>query len=270
MVSKELLLHIKELSKKNNIMMYMHVAQGDREINQMVKRYGVRSVEYLDKLELLNKHLITIHLTEATKAEAQLVAKRGAGMVFCPGSIGIIDGLVPPVLEYLEIAGYAALGSDQAAGNNCNNIFNEMKFAAILNKVKRSDPTILPAWKALRMATIEAAKTIGLEHEIGSLEEGKKADIILIDLLSPTLCPVITYPVRNIIPNLVYSARGDEVEMAIVDGKVIMENKKITNIDERLVIKEAQEAANSLIKRGAEDFIRSGASTINMMENGYL
>ncbi len=270
MVSKELLLEIKDLTEKYDNMLYIHVAQGDREINQMIKRYGVRPVEYLDNLGMLNERMIAIHLTEATGEEARLVAKRGAGMVHCPGSIGIIDGLVPPLLEYLEVGGYAALGSDQAPGNNCNNMFNEMKFAAILNKVKMSDPTVLPAWKAMRLATIEGAKTIGLEHEIGSLEAGKKADIIIIDLLQPNLSPIITYPVRNIVPNLVYSARGHEVETVIVDGKVIVEDRKILTVDEREVVREAQKAATELVKRSTEDFIKAGTKTVEMMDEGYL
>lgn len=270
MLSRELLLEIKHLAEKYDTKIYLHVAQGDREIDQMIKRYGKRSVEFLDEIGYLNERLIAIHLTEATKDEAQFIAKKGASMVHCPGSIGIIDGIVPPVLEFLEAGGTAALGSDQAPGNNCSNIFNEMKFAAILNKVKRQDPTVMPAWKVLRMATIEGAKAIGLENEIGSLKPGKRADIIIVNLNEPGLCPVITQPVRNIVPNLVYSARGNEVKTVIIDGNVVMENRKVLTVNEKEVVLQAQEAAEGLALRAAQDFIGSGTKTVEMMEKGYL
>jgi len=270
MLSRELLLEIKHLAEKYDTKIYLHVAQGDREIDQMIKRYGRRSVEFLDEIGYLNERLVAIHLTEATKEEAQLMAKRGASMVHCPGSIGIIDGLVPPVLEFLDAGGTAALGSDQAPGNNCSNMFNEMKFAAILNKVKMGDPTVMPAWKVMRMATIEGAKAIGLENEIGSLRPGKKADIIIVNMSEPGLCPVITRPVRNIVPNLVYSARGHEVETVIIDGNIVMENRKVLTVNEKEVMYRAQKAAEGLALRAGEDFVNSGTKTVEMMEKGYL
>jgi len=270
MMSRELMLEVKNLAEKYETKIHMHVAQGDREIDQMMKRYNKRSVEFLDEIGYLNERLMAVHLTEATREEAELVARRGASMLYCAGSIGIIDGLVPPVMEFLNAGGTAGLGTDQAPGNNCSNMFNEMKFAAILNKVKKSDPTVMPAWKVLRMATIEGARAIGLEKEIGSLKPGKKADLIIVNLKEPGLCPVITHPVRNIVPNLVYSARGHEVETVIVDGSIVVENRKVLTVEEEKVVYQAQKAAEGLAARAAEDFMKSGTKTVNMMEKGYL
>lgn len=253
MVSQELLLEIKELADKYNTQIHMHVAQGDREIDQMVKRYGKRSIPWLDQLGCLDHRLLAVHLTEATDAETRLLAKRGAAMVLCSGSIGIIDGIVPPAAQFLEAGGKLALGSDQAPGNNCNNMFNEMKFSAILNKCKVRDPKVFPAWKMLRLATIEGAKAIGLGEEIGSLRPGKKADIIIVDLDSPAMCPAILDPVRNIVPNLVYSANGSEVETVIVDGKVIMKERKMLTVDERPAIKKARELARDFAGQSSPD-----------------
>ncbi|MCT6903226.1 MAG: amidohydrolase family protein, partial [Lactobacillus sp.] len=204
MMSLELLHEIKAYAEKFDTKLHMHVAQGDREIDQMVKRYGKRSIDFLEEQGLLNKRLIAVHLTEATNEETARVAKSGAGMVYCSGSIGIIDGLVPPVYHFLQSGGVAGLGSDQAPGNNCNNMINEMKFAAILNKVKLADPRVFNATMALRMATIEAAKVMGIDHEVGSLCKGKKADMVIINLQDPTFFPIYTKPIRNIVPNLVY------------------------------------------------------------------
>ncbi len=270
MMSKDLLLYTKELAEKYKTKLHMHVAQGDREIDQMVKRYGKRSVPFLEEIGYLDDRLITVHLTEATPEETAVVAKSGASMIYCSGSIGIIDGLVPPILEFLEAGGVAALGSDQAPGNNNNNMFNEMKFAAILNKVKKSDPTVFPAPLALRLATIEAAKAIGLEDEIGSLRRGKKADMIIIDLQHPNLTPIITSPIRNIVPNLVYAGRGNEVEMVIIDGAIIVEDGVLLTVNEKMAIHAAQEAANLISERAKDDIILAESDLLKMMNEGQL
>ncbi|MDW7670121.1 MAG: amidohydrolase family protein [Bacillota bacterium] len=251
MVSKEVLMEMKKLAAQHKTKIHMHVAQGDRETNQVIKRYGVRPIPWLDEIGYLDHQLIAIHLTEAYDDEAALLAKRGASMIHCPGSIGIIDGMVPPVMAFLEAGGTAGLGSDNAPGNNCNNIFNEMKAAAVYNKIKAKDPTVMTAYKVIRMATIEGAKAIGLDHETGSLEPGKKADMIIINMKEPNLSPVILSPVCNIVPNLVYSGRGHEVETMIVDGKKIMEHRKVLTLDEEQVVREAQEAATKLAERVA-------------------
>lgn len=254
MCSKELLLEIQEAAEKLDTGIHMHVSQGDREIDQMEKRYGKRTIPFLDEIGYLNNRLMAVHLTEATKEETRYLAAKGAGMVLCSGSIAIIDGIVPPAGEFLEVSSRLALGSDQAPGNNCNNMFNEMKFTAILNKCKVHDPAVFPAWKVLRMATIEAARAIGLGAEIGSIEVGKKADIIVIDMTSPCLSPVILKPVRNIVPNLVYSAKGSEVEMVMVDGKIIMEDGRLMTVDEKQVIAEAQKEANRIARLTEKPF----------------
>lgn len=198
------------------------------------------------------------------------MAKSGAGMIYCAGSIGIIDGIVTPMLKFIESGGTACLGSDQAPGNNCNNMINEMKFAAILNKVKYANPSVFNATLAVRSATIEAAKVLGIENEVGSLRPGKKADIILMNLEEPSFMPVLTYPVRNIIPNLVYSARGHEVETSIIDGKIVMEDRKIVTIDQKAAVKEAQEAANGIAERAKDDILQADSDILTMMREGML
>lgn len=270
MMSLELLKEVKNHADKLDTKLHMHVAQGDREINQMEKRYGKRSIEFLDEHDFLNERLIAVHLTEATDEETAFIAKSGASMIYCAGSIGIIDGMVPPVQHFLDAGGTACLGSDQAPGNNSNNMFNEMKFAAILNKVKYKNPQVFHATQALRMATIEAAKVMGIDHEVGSLRSGKKADIILVDLAAPAFYPVLTKPIRNIVPNLVYSARGDEVDTAIIDGKVIMENKQILTIHEKEEISKAQQTAENIASRAEEDILKADSDILQMVRDGLL
>jgi len=177
---------------------------------------------------------------------------------------------VPPARAFQQAGGMVGLGSDQAPGNNCHNIFNEMKLTALFNKIRYADPEVMPAWKVLRMATIEGARALGLENEIGSLEEGKRADFILVDLLRPTMQPVFTEPMRNIVPNLVYSARGDEVSLVAVDGRVIYEEGRFLTIDEPEIMAEAQRLANPIGQAAAGRFWEVNGSNAMFMWEGKL
>jgi 5-methylthioadenosine/S-adenosylhomocysteine deaminase len=191
-------------------------------------------------------------------------------MVLCSGSIGIIDGIVPPAHAFREAGGPVALGSDQACGNNCSNIFNEMKLTALFNKIRFRDPTVMPAWEVLRMATIEGAEAIGLGDQIGSLRVGKQADLIVVDLRALNLSPVITDPVRNIVPNLVYAASGREVKTVMVAGRLLVRNGQVLTADENAIRSEAQVQATALAKRVAADPIHRGLALMQAMKKGQL
>jgi 5-methylthioadenosine/S-adenosylhomocysteine deaminase len=270
MLPREQLLQVKRLADRDGLMIHMHVAQGDREINQMVKRYSQRTPDYLKDLGYLDDQLLAVHLTEATDDEAAMIARSGAGMTLCSGSIGIIDGIVPPAHVYRQAGGLVALGSDQAAGNNCNNIFNEMKLTALFNKIKYRDPTVMPAWEVLRMATIEGAAAIGLGDQIGSLEPGKQADLILVDLTAPNLSPVLDGPVRNIVPNLIYAASGHEVQTVIIAGRVVVAEGRVLTADEAAIQAEAQAQAGALARRVAADPVHREMALMQAMAAGQL
>ncbi len=270
MLPQDQLLQIKRVANREGLMIHMHVAQGDREIDQMLKRYGKRTPAYLDELGYLDGQLLAVHLTEATDEEATLIAQRGARMALCSGSIGIIDGIVPPARVFRAAGGWVALGSDQACGNNCNNIFNEMKLTALFNKVKYRDPTILPAWEVLRIATIEGAQAIGLGDQIGSLEAGKQADLILVDLTALNLSPVLDAPVRNIVPNLVYSGSGHEVKTVMVAGRILVRDYQVLTADEAAVRAEAQTQAEAIAQAVANDPAHKGLALLEAMQGGRL
>jgi 5-methylthioadenosine/S-adenosylhomocysteine deaminase len=270
MLPRNQLLQVKQLAEREGLMIHMHVAQGDREIDQMIKRYGVRSPRYLDELGYLDSQLLAVHLTEATDQEAAMIARRGARMALCSGSIGIIDGIVPPACAFLEAGGLVALGSDQASGNNCNNIFNEMKLTALFNKIKSRDPEVMPAWEVLRMATIEGAQAIGLGDQIGSLEPGKQADLILVDLRAPNLTPALETPIRTIVPNLVYAGSGHEVSTVIVAGQILVKDGVVLNLNEHEIQAEAQRQAEAVAKRVAADPVHKKMALMEAMKAGQL
>jgi 5-methylthioadenosine/S-adenosylhomocysteine deaminase len=236
----------------------------------MLKRFGKRTPAYLQEIGYLDEQLLAVHLTEATDEETELIARSGARMALCSGSIGIIDGIVPPAYVFRRAGGLVALGSDQASGNNCNNIFNEMKLTALFNKIKYKDPTVMPAWVVLRMATIEGARAIGLGDQVGSLEVGKQADLILVNLNELNLLPTLEAPIRNIVPNLVYAGTGREVTLVMVDGKVLLRNGKILTADEEAVRVEAQAQATALAKRVAADPVHQGMMLLEPMAQGML
>jgi 5-methylthioadenosine/S-adenosylhomocysteine deaminase len=270
MLPQEQLLEAKRIADREGWLIHMHVAQGDREIDQMLKRYGQRTPAFLQKIGYLDEQLLAVHLTEATDEETELIARSGARMALCSGSIGIIDGIVPPAYVFRSAGGPVALGSDQASGNNCNNIFNEMKLTALFNKIKYRNPTVMPAWEVLRMATIEGAQAIGLADEIGSLEPGKQADLILVDLTAPNLSPVLNDPVRNIVPNLVYGGSGHEIKTVIVAGQVLVRDYEVLTIDEVAVRAEAQLQAEQVARRVAADPVHRDMALMAAMERGQL
>ena len=270
MLPRDQLLQVKRIACREGWMIHMHVAQGDREIEQMLKRYGQRTPGFLDSLGLLDEELLAVHLTEATGEEAALIAQRGARLALCSGSIGIIDGIVPPARAFRDAGGLVALGSDQASGNNCNNIFDEMKLTALFNKIQYRDPEVMPAWEVLRIASIEGARAIGLGDEVGSLEAGKQADLILVDLGAPNLSPVMETPVRNIVPNLVYAASGHEVKTVMVAGQILMLDRQALTLDEQAIVAEAQEQAGAVAQRVAADPVHRDMALLAAMEAGRL
>ena len=256
MMNKELLLAVKEKAQELGKLAHIHVAQGGREELQMKMRYGMTTIKYLDSIGYLDDQLIAAHCHQTTDDEVVLLAQRGVRYASCPASIGGIDGITPPLGLFIASGGkYATIGSDQAPGNGHHNMLVEMKVAALLNKTRHRDPTVLPAWKTLRLATIEGAHTLGLGDKIGSLEVGKKADIILLDLKVPHMTPIIHNPMNNIAPNIVYSARGDEVTDVIVNGVQIIEDKIVKSMDETKVIEDAQRVAVEIADGAAQKFL---------------
>ena len=149
-------------------------------------------------------------------------------------------------------------------------MFNEMKLTALFNKIKYRDPTMMPAWEVLRMATIEGAQAIGLGHEIGSLEAGKKADLIVVDLTEPNLLPILDEPVRTIVPNLIYAGTGREVRTVMVDGQILMRDGLVLTVDDQAIREEAQLEAQKVARRVAADPVHRGLALIKPMALGQL
>jgi 5-methylthioadenosine/S-adenosylhomocysteine deaminase len=269
-VSTELLLRAQAEARKRGTRIHLHVAQDEREQKATLRRSGLRAIPYLDSIGLLAPDLIAVHLSTATADEVRLVANRGAGMVCCANSIGIIDGVVPPAAAFKSAGGMVALGSDQSAGNNSHNIFSEMRGTAMFSKIAAGSPLPLPAWQVLRMATIEGAHVLGIADRVGSLEAGKEADVIVIDLTRPPMAPVLLHPARNIVPNLVYAETGANVRLTMVAGSVLYQDGEFTNIDQSSIMAEIAAAAGRFQEDVAKDPVVMKLPIVELTASGRI
>jgi 5-methylthioadenosine/S-adenosylhomocysteine deaminase len=234
--SPSLLRQCKDLADRYGVPMIIHLAETKSEIEEISRKYSKSPVHHMENLGLLSPSLIACHCVWLTEAEMDLLARRGVKVVHNPESNMKLASGVAPVPELLARGVTVGLGTDGCASNNNLDLFQEMDSAAKLHKVHRLDPTVMPSSVVLEMATLGGARVLGLEKEIGSLEVGKKADIIVLDLNRPHL-----QPVYNIVSQLVYSAVGADVRDVIIDGKLVMHDRKLLTLDEETILQKAQE-----------------------------
>jgi 5-methylthioadenosine/S-adenosylhomocysteine deaminase len=215
-----------EISREFGTPLQTHLSETAGEVEEIVKRTGERPVPYLDRLGVLTPGLIAAHAVHLDAEEIALLAERRVCIAHVPESNMKLASGAAPVHAFLEAGMRVGLGTDGCASNNNLDLVQEMDTAAKLSKVVDGDPTHLSADAVLRMATSEGAAVMGLEREIGTLEPGKRADLIVIGLDRPHL-----QPVYNPVSTIVYSATGADVRHTVVDGKVLMKDRRFTAID---------------------------------------
>jgi 5-methylthioadenosine/S-adenosylhomocysteine deaminase len=235
------LLKAKKLADKYNLPLHIHVAETAGEVAEFQQKHGQTPVEYLAKLGFLGEKVMAIHCVHVTPDDVKLLRRHDVKIVHCQESNMKLASGYSPIVE-MQFAGLTiALGTDGAASNNNLDMFDEMDSVAKFHKLIRNDPTVMEAKTVIRMATSDAAQVIGQKKELGSLESGRTADLILIDLRSPQLTPMY-----NPYSHLVYSAGGSEVDSAVINGKLVMENRKILTIDEDEVLDRANRLAQKI------------------------
>ena len=229
--SPNLLKRCRQMADRYGVLLIIHLSETQSEIEEVYKKYGKRSVDHLENLGLFSSPLIACHCVWLSEEEMDLLARRKARVVHnLESNLKLASG-VAPVPELLSRGVVVGLGTDGCASNNNLDLFQEMDFVAKVHKAHRLDPTVMPAQTVLEMATLGGARVLGMEKEIGSLEVGKKADVIILDLNKPHL-----QPVYNIVSHLVYSATGADVRDVIIDGKVIMENRRLLTLEEGQIL----------------------------------
>ena len=223
----------KKLADKNNLFLTTHTSETKLEVNFSLKKYKKRPIEILNKAGILDERTFLAHCCWLDKKEIKILAQTNSSVVHCPISNMKLASGIMPLPEMINSGINVGLGTDSACSNNNLDMFEEMKVAALLHKISNLDPTIVNAQTVLDMATINGAKALGMEKEIGSLEKGKKADLSIIDFEKSHLIPH-----HNLVSHLVYSAQGSDVETVIINGKIIMEKRILKKDLEDKVSKE--------------------------------
>ncbi len=234
---------VAELAARYGAGIHIHVAETKDEIEQVRELYGATPVKHLWKTGLFEVPVLAAHCVHLDEEDMEILAENKVGVAHCPQSNMKLASGISPVARLLAKGVTVGIGTDGAASNNNLDMVEEMRSAALLQKVHTGDPTVLPAYTVLEMATRRGALALGLE-DVGCLSPGMKADIILVDLHRPHLCPQ-----HDIAAHLVYSAQAADVDTVIVDGEVIMEKRRVLTLDEERVMREAQKYACDLIRR---------------------
>ncbi|WP_406678291.1 amidohydrolase [Moorella sp. ACPs] len=206
--------------------LHIHLAETQGEVAEIQARYGATPVALIEKLGLFDLPVLAAHCVHLTTEDIAILAEKKVGVAHCPESNLKLASGVAPVAEMLAAGVNVAIGTDGAASNNNLDMVAEMRTCALLAKGISGDPTVVPAHQALVMATLNGARALGLEKEIGTLEAGKKADLILVNKYQPHLMPP-----HNVEANLVYAARGSDVDTVIVNGKILMAGGEVKTLD---------------------------------------
>jgi len=240
----------RELATKYNTGIHIHLNESRAEVEMCKeKNGGLAPVEYADKLGVLGRDVVAAHCVWLSDNEISILAKKGTNVSHNPVSNMKLGNGIARVAELLDAGINVGLGPDDAPCNNTVDMFEVMKFASLGQKARLLDASILPSEQVIRMATINGAKALGLEKEIGSLEPGKKADLITINLETPRLTPVILGKNTNVFAHVVYSAHGDDVDNVMIDGKLVMKNRNLQTANEKALMVNANKASKKLIER---------------------
>ena len=217
-----------ELAKELNTGIHVHLAETMDEEKTIKEKYGKTPTEYLNDLNVFDVKTILAHGIYLSDSDIDILKNKDTGIAHNPISNCKLASGICNITKLHENGLNVGIGTDGSGSTTTLDMFEEMKTAAYLQKIRSLNPTEIKAYDILKMATIEGAKVLGLENDIGTIEEGKKADIILIDINKPHL-----YPSNDIATNLVYSANGSDVETVIIDGKIVMQDRKVNCIDEK-------------------------------------
>jgi 5-methylthioadenosine/S-adenosylhomocysteine deaminase len=234
--SPDLLMAANELALKYEVPLIIHVAETLKEVSEVKTRYGKGPVGHLHSMGLLGPHFIADHCVHLESMDIKRMAEHGAKVVHNPESNMKLASGIAPVPEMIAEGVIVGLGTDGCASNNNLDLFTEMDMAAKLHKIHTMNPTVMDALTVMKMATIDGANALGIGERTGSLEMGKKADIIVVDTNKPHLTPLY-----NPYSHLVYAARGNDVCHAVINGRLVMEDRKLLSLDLDEIIARARE-----------------------------
>lgn len=243
--TEELLTGVRDLSEQYGVKVHTHASENQEEIGIVEAERGMRNVVYLDHIGLARPNLILAHSIWLDDEEKRIIKERGVKVTHCPGSNLKLASGIAHVPELLESGITVGIGADGAPCNNNLDMFQEMRLTAFIQKVKHG-PTVMNAKQVLRMATMGGAEVLGMEHEIGSIEVGKLADLQLLDLEDFHVYPSFD---ADWYSRVVYAATRGDVDTVVIGGEVVMEKRIMRTIDKPLVLRESDRALKELIGR---------------------
>jgi 5-methylthioadenosine/S-adenosylhomocysteine deaminase len=237
----ELLQKAFSISQSNDVPMVIHLSEAQSEVQGIKQKYNRTPVNHLAELGVLGANVVACHCVVLSKDDINLLRRFDVKVSHCPESNMKLASGIAPIPELLDQEVCVGLGTDGCASNNNLDLFLEMDTAAKLHKVNTLDPTVLDAPTVFRMATLQGAKALGIDKRVGSLEPGKKADVIVIDTRKPHLTPMY-----NPISHVVYAARGSDVSTSIINGRVMMENGKLLSLDLEKAMADVNQIADEI------------------------
>ncbi|HEU19547.1 MAG TPA: amidohydrolase [Deltaproteobacteria bacterium] len=232
---------IKELSRESGVLYLTHVAETREEVATIRNQYGTTPVRHLQNLGVLDEHTVAVHCNWLDDEEIAILARNGAKVSHNPESSMKLAAGIAPIPKMMNAGITVGLGTDGAASNNDLDLFTEMDTAAKIHKLRSMDPTVMDARTVVTMATIGGARLLGLDDRIGSVEVGKAADLIIIDMNKPHLTPMY-----NPYSHLVYAAAGSDVTTVIINGKIVMRDRKLLTIDIAEVMERVRKIAENI------------------------
>ena len=223
--------------------LHIHLAETRDEVRECLDKWGKRPVELMDSIGLFAHRVLAAHCVHLSEGEIEILAEKRVSIAHNPGSNLKLGSGIAPLKDLLAAGAHISLGTDGAASNNNLDMLEELRLAALLAKGLHEDPTVIPARNALKLATANGTQALFLEESLGTLVEGAPADLIMLDLLKPHL-----YPRHDLCAHLVYAAAAADVELVMVNGKLLMEQRKLLTIDEERVLYETNRRAERLTR----------------------
>lgn len=233
---------VMQLAADLNVGIHIHLAETKNELDSINSQYGKSPIQLMADLGVFQFPTLAAHCVHVSKEDIDIMARQRVGVAHNPESNMKLASGIAPVPQMIAAGVNVGLGTDGAASNNNLDMLEEMRTAALLHKVQTMDPTVLSSYQALLMATRNGAKVLGLEDIIGQLKPGMKADLILINMQQPHL-----YPCHDVLAHLVYAAQASDVQTVLIDGKIVMEDRHLTTINEQEVMNEIANRARRLV-----------------------
>ncbi|MGB3908280.1 MAG: amidohydrolase family protein [Methanomethylovorans sp.] len=240
--SSEFLQRVKDKAREDGVKVHIHILETEAELKEMKEKYGMCSIHMLNNIDFFDTDVVAAHCVWLSDGDIKILAEKGVNISHNPVSNMKLASGIAPITKLLQSGSNVCLGTDGCASNNNLDMFEEMKIAALLQKINIMDPTVLPAKEVLKMATVNGAKALGINA--GVIREGALADIIIVDKNKAHMRPF--YDAAS---HLVYSANGQDVMTNIVNGKLLMDNYEVLCMDELKVIEQASMVAENLVQR---------------------